>query len=82
MPVNGTFVELHLAPNFVSIEPTMSYTGHAGISLDAEVEAIRQCVFEIEQAQRIHEKKTMRHVVTIAVLSLVLFAAVVALISL
>ena len=60
----------------------MSYTGHANIDLDAKVEAIRQCVFEVEHAQRKRERQTVLHAVTIALLAVVFFTAAVAILSL
>lgn len=60
----------------------MSYPGHADVAFNPKIEAIRQSVVEIEHAQRLRARQAILHVVAIAVLSVVLFGVVVALISL
>ena len=82
MPAHDTFVELRPVPTSASIDSTMNYIGQADVGWDAEVEAIRQCVFEIEHAQRLPARQTMRHIVAITILSLTLFCVVVLLILL
>ena len=73
---------LRRIPTFGSIALTMSYTGHADAGMEAEVEALRQSVFEIEHAPGLPDRHTPGHVLVIAILSLVLFCTAVLLILL